>query len=100
MPFFGALTVPQIFPTMDRGQEEICFFFCYQMKNGNLPDADGQFNNSVNWYFNDDKLHFDNNSADDQNQNFGSAVGRSSLRLFFAMHKLWGNPELMFIVPT
>ncbi len=53
------------------------------MKPDNHPDADDQFNNSLYWYWNDDKLNFDNNWTDNANHNFGSAVGRFSLRLFF-----------------
>ena len=46
--------------------------------NAYSPDAVGQFNNSVCWYFNDDGLRFGDGSAGDQIQSFGSAVGRSS----------------------
>jgi hypothetical protein len=60
------------------------------MKQGNHPDADGQFSNSLYWYWNDGKLHFDNNWANNANQNFGSASGRLSLRLSLQAHKFRG----------
>lgn len=65
------------------------------MKQGNHPDADGQFNNSLYWYWNDGKLNFDNNWANNANHNFGSAVGRFSLRLFSLVQELGGFSELL-----
>jgi len=45
---------------------------------GKFHDADGKFSNSVYFNWNDGKLHFGNNWADNANQNFGSASGNLS----------------------
>jgi len=39
------------------------------------PDADGKFDNALNFNFKDDKLKFDTNWVDNANDNWGSASG-------------------------
>ena len=67
------------------------------MKQGNNPDADGKFDNSLNWNWNDDKLHFDNNWANNANHNFGSASGRFALRLSLQAYKLSTEVESLYL---
>ena len=61
------------------------------------PDADGQFDNCVNWNFNDGKLKFNNNWTDNANQNWGAASVSLSLRLF-NMKRLPPNAEVFLIL--
>ena len=45
------------------------------MDKGKFLDADGQLSNFLYFSWNDGKLHFNDNWADNANQNFGSAFG-------------------------
>jgi hypothetical protein len=45
------------------------------MGDGKKPDADGVFDNALYLKFNDDKVKFDNNDADNANDNYGSVSG-------------------------
>ncbi len=47
------------------------------MGEGNIPDADGQFENAPYVNFNDGQLKFDTNWFDNANDNYGSASGFS-----------------------
>jgi len=91
---FGALTGAATFSLTWFGDWIRIFFFSkILMKQGKNPDADGKFDNSLNWNWNDDKLHFDNNWANNANHNFGSASGRFALCLSLRAHKLSAEAE-------
>jgi hypothetical protein len=45
------------------------------MDRGKISDADGDFVNAPNLYFNDDKLKLDANRVENYNDNYGAASG-------------------------
>lgn len=65
---------------------------------GNIPDADGRFDNAPYFNFNDDKLKFDTNDVDNANDNYGSASGFSPKSLLKTERRILyqGTPLVFF----